>query len=134
MAIEVDRNSTAYTDMLNELGIARAKPWAPTQHASPVGTAAGARDRSVVADALFTQRADPNEIPSFVTGDTGIYVALATRAERTSTGAFVDFRMPARVQGSDAARLSLANPNGFVIEVNGRRLRVFHNASRQSGI
>ncbi|ALG12392.1 hypothetical protein [Kibdelosporangium phytohabitans] len=117
LAVDIDRNSAAYRQVLTDLESPPARPWTPssTTAPTPVGKAEGIRDRTVVADALFAQ-VEGGGVPTFMTADGNVFERLA--------GWAVSVTPPAAGPGSAASRLARANPGGFEIIVNGRRLLV----------
>nr|WP_042187028.1 hypothetical protein [Kibdelosporangium sp. MJ126-NF4]CEL17756.1 Large Ala/Glu-rich protein \ len=117
LAVDIDRNSAAYRQMLADLESPPSRPWTPssTTAPTPVGRAEGIRDRTVVADALFAQ-VEGGGVARFMTADGNVFERLA--------GWAVSVTPPAAGSGSVASRLARANPAGFEIMVNGRRLLV----------
>ncbi|WP_084428464.1 hypothetical protein [Kibdelosporangium aridum] len=117
LAVDIDRNSTAYRQVLTDLESPPNRPWTPssTTAPTPVGKAEGIRDRTVVADALFAQM-EGGGVPRFMTADGAVFERLA--------GWAVSVNPPAAGTGTVATRLARANPNGFEILLNGRRMLV----------
>ena len=99
VAISVERSSQAYQDLLAELA---EKP-------HPVGGSKGAEDRNIVADTFFAV-CEPGVTPKLATQDSGIYNALARRAD-----------MDPRKLG---AELPAVKPDGFDVTIHGRTIRV----------
>ncbi|MCE7001756.1 hypothetical protein LWC34_02705 [Kibdelosporangium philippinense] len=117
LAVDIDRNSAAYRQVLADLESPPNRPWTPssTTTPTPVGKTEGIRDRTVVADALFAQ-VEGGGVARFMTADGAVFERLA--------GWAVSVNPPVAGAGSVATRLARANPNGFEIMLNGRRLLV----------
>ncbi|CAM3393698.1 hypothetical protein KIPE111705_06220 [Kibdelosporangium persicum] len=117
LAVDIDRNSTAYRQVLADLERPPNRPWTPSSTTTPtaVGKTEGIRDRTVVADALFA-RMEGGGVPRFMTADGAVFERLA--------GWAVSVNPPAAGKSSVATRLARANPNGFEIMLNGRTLLV----------
>ncbi|MET0235910.1 MAG: hypothetical protein ABW224_14795 [Kibdelosporangium sp.] len=122
LAVEIDRNSAAYRDVLDALEQPPARPWTAPSGIDPVtgateavGLADGIRDRTVVADALFAQ-VTGGGVPRFMTADGGVFERLAAWSHNV--------RPPGPPPGKIPARLARANPGGFEIIINGRTLHV----------
>jgi hypothetical protein len=125
VAEAVDRTSDPqYRAVLDELMRPPARPWTPAANirpgnvTDPLGEAVGFRDRSVVADVLFAQTAAGGPTPTFITSDARVFEPLAGWAVPGT------IHPPPHGAGSIAQRLARANPNGFEINLLGRRMKV----------
>ncbi|WP_433305479.1 DUF4157 domain-containing protein [Actinoplanes sp. CA-030573] len=127
--MRVDRADPQYVAALREMEQVGTNKFTPgrdrtfaTDPPHPIGEAVGGADRVAIGDLLFAERAPNATPPVYYTGDEGVVKALLTRYGVPGTFKDVPINQP---KGDPVAaygtRFRRDNPNGFQIEIQGKR-------------